>query len=107
ICVDPASPNDPALLVPLAAFTIAASHDQHTPPAGTPTDALVVYPEAFEGACDGSGDDVGLGVRWVRDTEPPVDLGSLFVTGANGSHILDTQLVIADVLLDIGRRASR
>ncbi len=108
VCTNPANPANPdgtanltALLAPLDSPVVDTPRDIDL--AG---EVYVSWPNAFEATCRGDKDRRALEVRWRRKDSPPIDLGAGTLTGNNGSHILDVQLGVADVLADMTRRGA-
>jgi len=106
-CVNPASPDDPGAWGLMTALTAAHDHPAIHTPAATADADLVQWPGAFEARCIATeGQPPALEVRWARSDGPPFEPHGLLVAGGNGSHILDLNLGIADVVLDLARRAA-
>lgn len=106
VCTHPGSPelDDPA---PLSAFTARVGDAFVDAPRGLDADAddLVRWPGAMEAACRGDGDRRALAVSWVHPEPRPFDPGGLLLSGDNGTHVLDVQLGMSDIVADVARRA--
>lgn len=108
ICTHPASPDDerPA---PLSAFTSRAKDSFVSRPASLSQiadDDLIQWPGAMEAACVGDPDQRALQVVWTRSGGPPFNPDGLLLSGDNGTHVLDVQIGIADLVDDIRHRAA-
>ncbi len=105
VCTHPGSPDAPGARRPLRSFWIHTDHLLVHRPDGVPDNVLLRYDDGFEAGCTGAGRERALEASWIRSDAPPLDLGHWSVAGANGSHILDLNLGLADVVEDVARRA--
>lgn len=100
---DQALCSDPSGTGRLSAFVL----DAESPFADVeaPEGTHVAWEQAFTAQCDGTGENRVLRVAWARGDAAPVDLESSLLTGAQGTHVLDMQLVLEDLHTDLERRA--
>jgi hypothetical protein len=107
ICTNPARPEDPTARTPLRAFVMAPDHGmvRRPPGVGRRDDLLLEWPDAFAARCTRS--PARLEVEWRRPDDPPLRLSAAALTGFNGTHILDLNLGMSDVVADVRRRAER
>jgi len=107
VCTHPALPPDdgPA---PLAGFVARADDAFVSRPAGLSDvsgDDLIRWDDVTEAQCVGEPPRRALQVRWTDRDGPPFDPGGLFLSGDNGTHVLDVQLGMVDIVADVARRA--
>ncbi len=107
VCSHPGAPADPTTWSPLRALTASADHAiVRAPPQITDPDALVRWPDAMEARCVEHDGYAALQVRWVREGAPPFNPRGLALTGSNGTHVLDLNLGLADLVEDVIARGA-
>ena len=111
VCVNPAAPGTTdharlrgaVLLLPRSGEKFAA------PPGYTAADGLLLVRDAWQARCVPTPDGAGLEVRWSPkpgDTRPDLlELDHTRWRNPMGTHILDLQLTLLDIIEDIRRRA--
>ncbi len=100
VCVDPTMDG----VLSMAMFE---NTDDYEHPAAVTAD-WVVYPEAYGARCT-TGDLPSLEISWLgrEGLTNPIDWDSRWVTGSNGSHVLDLSFTQGDITADIARRSQR